>query len=82
MEAIEIIQKVKQIISQQLSIDISRVKETALIGSDLGADSLDTAEIAMMIQDEFNYNLTDQEIARVKTVKDLVDVLNNALVKK
>ena len=51
MERLLIEEKVREILSSQLSISAIEIREDSLIGGDLGADSLDTAEIAMMIKD-------------------------------
>ena len=67
--------KIKQILSKQLSVDIDSIKMESNISSDLGADSLDTAEIAMVIKDDFDYDLSDDEMLKIKTVKDIVEIL-------
>ncbi len=74
----KIFNDVVSILVKQLTVDISKVEEDALISADLGADSLDTAEIAMMIKDEFGYDLTDQEMMSIRTVRDIVDILEKA----
>jgi acyl carrier protein len=63
------------IIEKTLSVDQSAIKLESLIGEDLGADSLDTAELAMAIKEEFDRDLTDEQIAGIKTVQDLVTIL-------
>lgn len=74
----KVFHRVASILSKQLSIDVAKIEEEALISSDLGADSLDTAEIAMMIKDDFNYDLNDQEIAKIKTVRDIIEILTGS----
>ena len=78
MERLLIEEKVREILSSQLSISAIEIREDSLIGGDLGADSLDTAEIAMMIKDEFGHDLTDQQIINIKTVKDIIDILSSS----
>ena len=73
----DITNKVYSILSKQLSIPVNEITEESLIGGDLGADSLDTAEIAMMIKDDFGRDLNDHEIATIKTVKDIIDILHS-----
>ena len=73
--------KVFNILSKQLSVPVNEITEHALIGADLGADSLDTAEIAMMVKDDFNYDLKDDEVSSIKTVKDVIEVLYSNLVR-
>ena len=70
-----IYKKLAPLLAKQLSVGEKQVTMDALIASDLGADSLDTAEIAMMIKDEFNYDLNEEEIASIKTVGDVVNIL-------
>ncbi len=71
----KVFQGVARILVKQLSVDVEKIEEDALISSDLGADSLDTAEIAMMIKDDFDYDLNNQEITNIKTVRDIIEIL-------
>lgn len=68
-------EKIRDILAQQLSLRPDNISEDSLISRDLGADSLDTAEIAIMIKEEFGYDLSDNEMLNTKSVRDLVDVL-------
>ena len=65
------------LLSDQLGIPMDSIKESSLIADDLGADSLDTAELAMLIQEKFSFEVKDHEIKQIKTVKDLLDLLDN-----
>ena len=60
--------KVKKIISQQLGVPESDVKPEASFVNDLGADSLDTVELVMALEEEFNVEVPEDEIEGVKTV--------------
>lgn len=69
--------KVKQIIAEQLSVDEDSIKmETDLI-DDLKADSLDVVELVMEIEQQFNIEIPDETLKEVKTIKDIVDFIDN-----
>lgn len=70
------IDKIKEIIAKQLNKDISEIKDDAEIVKDLGADSLDIVEMVMTIEEEFNVAVSDDKAVNVKTVKDIVDLLD------
>ena len=72
----DIFKKLCTLLAKQLSVDVNSIKENSRIAEDLGADSLDTAELAMVINEEFNYDLNEDEMRSIKTVKDIVDILN------
>lgn len=62
-----------ELLTAQLNVASDKVTSEALLGADLGADSLDTAEIAMQIHEKFGCELTDQDLASIKTVGDLLN---------
>ncbi len=64
--------KLKEIISEQLEVDQSIISETSSVTGDLGADSLDLVDLAMSIEDEFDIELSDEALDKIKTVGDLV----------
>ncbi len=70
---IEIEAKVKQIIADKLDIDISRVIDSANFVMDLNADSLDTVELIMEVEKEFNITILDEDTQRIATVEDLTN---------
>lgn len=74
----ELVTKLKDVLSKQLSVEIDKITEDSLIADDLGADSLDTAEIAMEIKEVFGHDLTDEEMTQVKSVKNITDILFKA----
>ncbi len=69
------VDKVKQIIASQLSIEESKLTETTNIAEELGADSLDLVEILMSLEDEFGISIPDEAIPTIKTIKDIVDFI-------
>lgn len=68
----EILAKVKEIVSDKLSVDIAKVVETASFVNDLGADSLDVVEFVMEVEKEFNITIPDEEATKLTTVGDAV----------
>ena len=67
-----VFEKVRKILCEQFELDEDRVTmESSLIG-DLGADSLDVIDLAMSIEDEFDIEVPDDEIEKIKTVGDIV----------
>ncbi|MGI6109878.1 MAG: acyl carrier protein [Eubacteriaceae bacterium] len=68
--------KVKQIIVDELDVAPEKVvREASLIG-DLGADSLSVIEMVMSFEDEFDTQIPDEELEKIKTVGDIVDALD------
>ena len=65
-------ERVQKIICEQLEIDSHLVTEDASISGDLGADSLDLVDLAMSVEDEFDIELSDEALEKIKTVGDLV----------
>ena len=68
-------QKVKDIIVQQLGVDPEKVKPEASFVEDLGADSLDTVELVMAFEEEFGVEIPDEEAEKIRTVGDAVSYL-------
>ncbi|WP_273264645.1 acyl carrier protein [Flexistipes sinusarabici] len=65
--------KVKEIIAEQLNIDEEEVKPEASFIDDLGADSLDTVELIMAFEEEFDLEIPDEEAEKIKTVQDAAE---------
>jgi acyl carrier protein len=70
-----VIDKVKQIIVDQLSVEESEVTPTASFVDDLGADSLDRVELIMALEEAFDLEIPDEEAEKIKTVQDAVDYI-------
>ncbi len=70
---------IKNIVSDKLGVVESEVVETAHLTNDLGAGSLDSIELIMMIEKEFDINLPDDECEKVGTVGDAINLIMNKL---
>jgi len=75
-------EKVKEIIVEQLSVDESEVTPTASFIDDLGADSLDTVELVMALEEGFSIEIPDDAAEKIATVKDAIDYIEAHLPKK
>ena len=69
-------EKVKKLLADQLNISADKIKETSKVIDDLGADSLDVVEMLMTLEDEFNVTVTDEESVNLKTVRDIVKLID------
>ena len=78
----EIIKKVSEIICKQLEVPPEKVTLETKFAEDLGADSLDTAELVMEIEDEFEINISDDAEGKIKTVGDTVTYIEEQVKKK
>ena len=71
-------ERVKQIVAEQLGVDEDQVTPDAAFMDDLGADSLDTVELVMALEEEFNVEIPDEDAEKIQKVKDAVDYISNA----
>jgi len=69
--------KVKEIIVDQLGVDADEVTNEASFIEDLGADSLDTVELVMALEEEFNMEIPDEEAEKLKTVGAAIDYIKS-----
>ncbi|QNH50576.1 acyl carrier protein [Acinetobacter venetianus] len=67
--------RVKQIIVEQLSVDEEEVVPNASFLDDLGADSLDIVELIMAFEEEFGFEIPDDDAEKIKTVQDAIDYM-------
>ena len=74
-----VFEKIKKIISEQLEVDQSIISEGSSITGDLGADSLDLVDLSMSIEDEFDIELSDEALEKIKTVGDLVSYIEDKI---
>ncbi len=65
-------EKVKQIIVEQLGVEETEVTATASFVDDLGADSLDQVELVMALEEEFKLEISDEDAEKIKTVQDAI----------
>ena len=75
----EVAKKVEDIIVDKLNVDASEVKDEANFTLDLGADSLDTVELIMEFEKEFDIKIEDDEAQKIQTVGDAVDYVLEAV---
>jgi acyl carrier protein len=68
--------KVKDIIVSQLGVDADKVVPSATFVDDLGADSLDTVELIMAIEEEFDCEIPEEEAANISTVQEVIDFVS------
>ena len=71
----EILEKVKKVVIDQLSVDEALVTPTASFTADLGADSLDTVELVMAFEEAFGCEIPDEEAEKINTVQAAVNYI-------
>lgn len=71
-------ERVKKVIATQLNVSLENITNNTLLTQELGADSLDTVEIIMAMEDEFGQEFTDESI-KILTVQDIVDHVNRII---
>ena len=69
-------ERVKQIVAEQLGVDEDQVTEDAAFMDDLGADSLDTVELVMALEEEFDIEISDEDAEKIQTVKDAIEYIS------
>lgn len=75
MSSIE--ERVTKIIVEQLGVKAEEIKPEASFVEDLGADSLDTVELVMALEEEFETEIPDEEAEKISTVQAAIDYINN-----
>ena len=70
-------ERVQKIVCEQLGVSSEKVKLEASFIDDLGADSLDTVELVMAFEEEFEIEIPDEEAEEIATVKNAVDYINS-----
>ena len=77
MSSIE--QRVKKIVAEQLGVNEAEVSTSASFVDDLGADSLDTVELVMALEEEFETEIPDEDAEKITTVQLAIDYINKNL---
>ena len=67
--------RVKQIIVEQLGVDEEEVVPSAIFVDDLGADSLDIVELVMALEEEFGFEIPDEDAEKIKTLQAAIDYI-------
>ncbi|MSQ50493.1 MAG: acyl carrier protein [Betaproteobacteria bacterium] len=75
MENIE--QRVKKIVAEQLGVNESEIKIESSFVDDLGADSLDTVELVMALEEEFETEIPDEDAEKITTVRQAIDYVTS-----
>lgn len=70
-----ILERLKEIVSEQLEIDAETITSDTRLNEDLNADSLDVVEMLMALEDEFGVDIPDEEIEKMKTIGDVVNFI-------
>ncbi|MBW4621889.1 MAG: acyl carrier protein [Cyanosarcina radialis HA8281-LM2] len=76
MSQAEIFERVKKIIAEQLEVDPADVTPEANFANDLGADSLDTVELVMALEEEFDIEVPDEAAEKLLTVQSVADYIS------
>ena len=74
METVE--QRVKKIVAEQLGVNDADIKPESTFVDDLGADSLDTVELVMALEEEFECEIPDVEAEKITSVQQAIDYIN------
>jgi acyl carrier protein len=70
-----IFERVKKIIAEQLGVEAEKIRPEASFVDDLGADSLDTVELVMALEEEFDMEIPDEQAEKITTVQAAVDYI-------
>ncbi|MBE0502549.1 MAG: acyl carrier protein [Desulfuromonadales bacterium] len=70
-----IAERVKQIVIEQLGVEEDQVSNESSFMEDLGADSLDTVELVMALEEEFDIEIADEDAEKIQTVQDAIDYI-------
>lgn len=78
-EIAEIESKVKKIVAEQMTVSEEEISRETSFVNDLNADSLDTVELVMEFEDEFDISIPDEEAEKIQTVGQAIDYIQNRL---
>ncbi|NCO00391.1 MAG: acyl carrier protein [Epsilonproteobacteria bacterium] len=68
---------IKEVVVEQLSVNADEVKEDSKFVEDLGADSLDVVELVMALEEKFDIEIPDDEAEKIRTVRDVVTYIES-----
>lgn len=69
-------ERVKKIVAEQLGVNEDEIQTSSSFVDDLGADSLDTVELVMALEEEFETEIPDEEAEKITTVQEAIDYVN------
>ncbi len=69
-------QRIKRIVAEQLGVNEAEVKNESSFVNDLGADSLDTVELVMALEEAFECEIPDEQAEKINTVQEAIDYVN------
>ena len=72
-----VVDKVKELISEQLDVKADDITEASNIQDDLGADSLDVVDLVMALEEEFDVEIPEDQVENIKTVGDIVKFIED-----
>ena len=72
-----LIDDIKEVVVEQLSVSPEEVKEDSKFVEDLGADSLDVVELVMALEEKFDIEIPDDEAEKIGTVKDVIEYIES-----
>lgn len=75
----EMEQRVKKVVAEQLGVSEAEIKNESSFVGDLGADSLDTVELVMALEEEFECEIPDEEAEKITTVQHAIDYVNSRI---
>lgn len=67
--------RVKEIVAEQLGVEAEKITDDAKFVDDLGADSLDTVELVMALEEEFNCDIPDEDAEKITCLKEVLDYI-------
>lgn len=68
----DLLKEVSEVVAEQLGVDVAEVTEDASFIDDLGADSLDTVELVMALEEAFSVEIPDEDAEKIKTINDAI----------
>lgn len=72
-----VLDRVKELVAEQLNISKESITENSNVVDDLGADSLDVIEMLMTLEEEFGVTIPDEQIGQIRTISQIVDLIDN-----